>query len=303
MLGCKGTSTQSVSFITASSRLPCRPAGVSSTACVVPPAAAHDVARQDVPGRDARQPCRPQRQPAPRRLLAVDVAEHHGVAPPGARASPRDWSRACSCRPRPSGWRPRSPACAPPRRCFAGAGNGARAAGHHELPESWLTSRPAAHPHMQASRVNCAPRARDRRLATERVELRDLYALYPDYLVDVDAEQAAPAQARLVVWMHLVHWYGMPPLLCAVDRRRARFGWAYGPGEALRSTARTSGSSPRPAVRRIRIARQLQPLLLRRLPAPYEQTAMLCGMRFVPPLVLHGAHRVDDDEPGPTWRS
>ena len=23
---------------------------------------------------------------------------------------------------------------------------------------------------------------------------------------------------------------------------------------------------------------------------------MLCGMRFVPPLVLHGAHRVDDDE-------
>ena len=29
---------------------------------------------------------------------------------------------------------------------------------------------------------------------------------------------------------------------------------------------------------------------------PYEQTAALCGMRFLPPLVLHGAHRVSDGE-------
>ena len=36
MLGCSGTSTWSASFITSSSRLPCRPAGVSSTTCVVP---------------------------------------------------------------------------------------------------------------------------------------------------------------------------------------------------------------------------------------------------------------------------
>ena len=28
---------------------------------------------------------------------------------------------------------------------------------------------------------------------------------------------------------------------------------------------------------------------------PYEQTAALCGMRFLPPLVLHGAHTVAQD--------
>ena len=27
---------------------------------------------------------------------------------------------------------------------------------------------------------------------------------------------------------------------------------------------------------------------------PYEQTAQLVGLRFLPPLVLHGAHRVDE---------
>ena len=29
---------------------------------------------------------------------------------------------------------------------------------------------------------------------------------------------------------------------------------------------------------------------------PYEQTAALCGMRFLPPLVLHGAHSASADE-------
>jgi putative NADPH-quinone reductase len=45
------------------------------------------------------------------------------------------------------------------------------------------------------------------------VQVRDLYALYPDYFIDVAAEQAALAQMRLVVWLHPVHWYSMPPLL------------------------------------------------------------------------------------------
>jgi len=29
---------------------------------------------------------------------------------------------------------------------------------------------------------------------------------------------------------------------------------------------------------------------------PYEQTAALCGMRFLPPLVLHGAHKASEAE-------
>lgn len=28
---------------------------------------------------------------------------------------------------------------------------------------------------------------------------------------------------------------------------------------------------------------------------PYEQTAALCGLRFLPPLILHGAHGVSRD--------
>ena len=154
----------------------------------------------------------------------------------------------------------------------------------------------AAHPHMQASRVNRALVRAIAGLATERVALRDLYALYPDYLVDVDAEQAALAQARLVVWMHPVHLYGMPPLLKLWIDDVLAFGWAYGPGGAalkgkdLWLVASTGG--PQDSYRPDSYNRYFFDAFL----PPYEQTAMLCGMRFVPPLVLHGAHRVDDDE-------
>ena len=85
----------------------------------------------------------------------------------------------------------------------------------------------AAHPHLQHSRVN---RALLRAAAQTPAVLRDLYALCPDYLIDVAAEQAALAQARLVVWQHPVHWYGMPPLMKLWLDDVLAFGWAYGPG-------------------------------------------------------------------------
>ena len=50
-----------------------------------------------------------------------------------------------------------------------------------------------------------------------------------------DADAALLAQARLLVWLHPVHWYSMPPLLKLWLDEVFAFGWAYGPGgRALR---------------------------------------------------------------------
>jgi len=154
----------------------------------------------------------------------------------------------------------------------------------------------AAHPQMQHSRVNRALVASAAGIDPARVDLRDLYRRYPDYLIDVEAEQAALASARLVVWLHPVHWYSMPPLMKLWLDEVFAFGWAYGPGgEALRGkdlwlVASTGGaeSSYRPDGHN----RYFFDDFLH----PYEQTAALAGMRWLPPLVLHGAHRVDDPE-------
>lgn len=158
-----------------------------------------------------------------------------------------------------------------------------------------------AHPQMEQSRVNralmvaaaSAPSSAEVAAGCADVQVRDLYALYPDYLVDVDAERAAAAAADLIVWQHPIHWYGMTPMLKLWADDVLGFGWAYGPGgTALRGRAlwvvATTGGP----------ADSYRPDGYNRHPfdafvPPYEQTAALCGLRFLPPWVIHGAHRLD----------
>ena len=148
-----------------------------------------------------------------------------------------------------------------------------------------------AHPQQEHSRVNRALLQAVRQAAHPRVEVRDLYALYPDYLIDVAAEQAALAQAQLVVWQHPIHWYGMPPLMKLWLDEVFTFGWAYGPGgtrlrgKDLWLVASTGG--PQESYRPDSYNRYFFDAFM----PPYEQTAALAGMRFLDPLVLHGAHR------------
>ena len=154
----------------------------------------------------------------------------------------------------------------------------------------------AAHPHAENSRVNRVLTQAAAALNPRDVEVRDLYALYPDYLIDIDAEQAALARAKLVVWQHPIHWYNMPALMKLWVDDVLTFGWAYGPGgETLKGkdlwlVASTGG--PQDSYRPDSYNRYFFDAFL----PPYEQTAELCGMRFVPPLVMHGAHRVSDAE-------
>jgi glutathione-regulated potassium-efflux system ancillary protein KefF len=152
----------------------------------------------------------------------------------------------------------------------------------------------AAHPNWRESRVA-------RRLVRETAALRqvavcDLYASYPDYDIDVATEQAAVERAALLVLLHPVQWYSMPALLKLWLDDVLSHGWAYGPGgHALQGkdlwlVASTGG--PESSYHPQGYNRYFFDAFL----PPYEQTAALCGMRFLPPLVLHGAHRVPDDE-------
>jgi glutathione-regulated potassium-efflux system ancillary protein KefF len=153
-----------------------------------------------------------------------------------------------------------------------------------------------AHPQIEHSHVNHRLMRAAALAAPPRIEVRDLYALYPDYLIDVPAEQALLASARLVVWQHPIHWYGMPPMMKLWLDEVFTFGWAYGPGgDRLRGkdlwlVASTGG--PQESYRPEGTNRYFFDAFL----PPYEQTAALAGMRFLPPLLIHGAHRVGEAE-------
>lgn len=150
----------------------------------------------------------------------------------------------------------------------------------------------AAHPNWRESRVNRRLLAAAREVTG--VQVQDLYASYADYDIDVAAEQAHAAAARLIVLLHPIQWYSMPALLKLWLDEVLVYGWAYGPGgTALRGkdlwlVATTGG--PESSYHPQGYNRYFFDAFL----PPYEQTAALCGMRFLPPLVLHGAHRASE---------
>ena len=132
-------------------------------------------------------------------------------------------------------------------------------------------------------------RMRDAALQVQRVQLCDLYASYPDYDIAVGLEQERLDASKLVVLLHPIQWYSMPALMKLWLDDVLTFGWAYGGGKALQGKdvwlAATTGG-PESAYQPTGYNRYFFEAFL----PPYEQTAALCGMRFLPPMVLHGAH-------------
>jgi glutathione-regulated potassium-efflux system ancillary protein KefF len=152
----------------------------------------------------------------------------------------------------------------------------------------------AAHPNWRESRVT--RQLFDEARGVAGVQVQDLYGRYPDYDIDVAAEQANAETADLLVLLHPIQWYSMPALMKLWLDEVLRYGWAYGQsGTSLRgkdlwlvaSTGGPEGSYHPQGYNRYFFDAFLP---------PYEQTAALCGMRFLPPLLLHGAHRVGERE-------
>jgi glutathione-regulated potassium-efflux system ancillary protein KefF len=166
-----------------------------------------------------------------------------------------------------------------------------------ELAETAASTRVyvlAAHPNWRDSRVNRRLLGAARSVAG--VDVNDLYATSPDYDIDIAAEQARTASAQLVVLLHPIQWYSMPALMKLWLDDVLAYGWAYGTGgtalhgKDLWLVATTGG--PESSYSPQSYNRYFFDAFL----PPYEQTAVLCGMRFLPPLLLHGAHRASEEE-------
>ena len=148
-----------------------------------------------------------------------------------------------------------------------------------------------AHPAHRRSRANAALRAAAK--AVEGVTLHDLYETYPDFLIDVDHEQALLQQHDVIVFQHPVYWYSSPAILKEWQDLVLEHGFAYGragtalAGKALLSAVTAGGTEAAygpEGLNRHSIAEFLR---------PFEATARLCRMRWLPPFILHGTHLLD----------
>lgn len=151
-----------------------------------------------------------------------------------------------------------------------------------------------AHPALEKSRVHRRLLGALPRLPN--LTFRDLYELYPTFDIDVAEEQRLLGAHDLVVFQFPLFWYSTPPLLKQWQDLVLEHGWAYGSqGDALRGKRLLCLLSAGGG------AAAYQPggynrFTVRQFLAPLEQTAVLCKMTFLPPYLIHGAHRMDEPE-------
>lgn len=151
-----------------------------------------------------------------------------------------------------------------------------------------------AHPALQKSRVH--RRLVPRTASVPDVHLHDLYEAYPDFLIDVQKEQSLLVDHDVVVVQHPFYWYGVPPLLKQWMDLVLEHGWAYGSrGEALRGKWLLPVISAGGGANAYREGGYNR-FTVREFLVPLEQTARLCGMRYAPPWVVFGTHRLGPAE-------
>ena len=149
-----------------------------------------------------------------------------------------------------------------------------------------------AHPALERSRVHA--RLLAHLPARPGLTLNDLYEDYRTSTSTCGASRRCCVEHDVIVFQHPFYWYSTPALLKEWQDLVLEHGWAYGrSGNALRGKHAmhiiTAGGREE-AYQHDGYNR----FTMRELLAPLEQTAVLCGMTWVPPYVVHGTHRLTE---------
>ena len=91
------------------------------------------------------------------------------------------------------------------------------------------------HPNLATSRHNAALVAAIGDL--DDVTVHDLYRAYPDFQIDVAAEQTLVESHQAVIFQHPVHWYNSPPLVRQWQDDVLTHGWAFAYDGSTTATA------------------------------------------------------------------
>lgn len=146
-----------------------------------------------------------------------------------------------------------------------------------------------AHPSRSHSHINKALRAAVENL--ENVTINDLYAQYPDFLIDVEREQTLCEAHDVIVFQHPFYWYSSPSIVKEWFDLVLEHGWAYGSeGTAL------NGKLFLQSISAGGDAETYQPdgyneFTIAQLLSPVQATAKLCGLKWLPPFAVLGVHR------------
>ncbi|RVU06453.1 flavodoxin family protein [Novosphingobium umbonatum] len=146
----------------------------------------------------------------------------------------------------------------------------------------------SGHPDLDASlanRIILSDLADERGIAPE---IRRLDRLYPDYRIDVAAEQTALVAADVIVWQFPFYWYALPALFKKWVDDVLVFGFAHGVGgDKLHGKTLVLSFTTGAPEAAYAHGQPMNHTVEEFLP-PLRQTAALCGLKLADPVHSHG---------------
>ncbi|QIZ78828.1 flavodoxin family protein [Ferrimonas lipolytica] len=150
-----------------------------------------------------------------------------------------------------------------------------------------------AHPNLRHSEINLPLFQQAQKIPG--VTAIDLYAHYPRFNIDIEAEQQRLQQHDTILFQFPLYWYSVPSLLKEWMDLVFEYGFAYGSeGTALhgkRFGCVISAGGKKDAY----CDKGINHFSIEELLRPLEQTASLTGMIYQQPLTLFGARTAAED--------
>jgi glutathione-regulated potassium-efflux system ancillary protein KefG len=128
------------------------------------------------------------------------------------------------------------------------------------------------------------------------ITIRDMYEIYPDYNIDLQAEKEILTQHDIIIWQHPFYWYSCPPLMKQWIDIVLEHGWAYGKGgdklvgKSVMNVISSGGNFE------VYQKNGRNRFTYRELLSPFDQTAFLCKMNYLPPYIIPGANKITQEE-------
>jgi glutathione-regulated potassium-efflux system ancillary protein KefG len=130
----------------------------------------------------------------------------------------------------------------------------------------------------------------------EHVTVHDLYAAYPNFLIDVKREQELLKAHDVIILQHPFYWYSSPSIIKEWMDLVLEHGWAYGgtvhqlEGKYLMTALSTGGGHS--AYHSAGSNRFTVDDFLK----PFQQTAHLCAMHWLKPFVIYAGRNLTAPE-------
>jgi glutathione-regulated potassium-efflux system ancillary protein KefG len=147
-----------------------------------------------------------------------------------------------------------------------------------------------AHPALEKSRVHAALLRHIRTLPG--ITFHDLYQLYPDFDIDVKREQALLLEHDVIIFQHPFYWYSCPAIIKQWQDLVLEHHWAYGRDGRMLEGKLTFNAISTGGKREVYSKTGRNRFSIGELLAPFDQTAYLCKMKFLPPFVIDGSFRL-----------